>query len=136
MELMAKTCNYERMNVQRLIARLFVVAGGVFWMAAAFGATFSYQDKPLVESVGTALIPIAIAVVALVLGWFYEVLTAALLFAGAAGVFVWGFIAGWETGVWIVMLAVLALPMAVAGILFLLAARMQNTCSLEEAAAV
>jgi len=105
-------------------------------MAAAFGATFSYQDKPLVESVGTALIPIAIAAVALILGWFYEVLTAALLLGGAAGVVVWGFIAGWEAGVWGVMLVVLAAPMLVAGVLYLLAARMQNTCSLEEAGAL
>ncbi len=133
MELLAKTCNYERMNVQRLMARMFVVAGGLFWMAAAFGASFSYQDKPLVESVGTALIPIGIAVIALALGWFYEVLTAAVLFAGAVGVVVWGFVAGWEPGVWVVMLAVLAAPMAIAGLLYLLAARMQNTCSLEEA---
>jgi hypothetical protein len=133
MELLAKTCNYERMNVQRLTARLFVAAGGLFWMAAAFGASFSYQDKPLVESVGTALIPIGIAIIALALGWFYEVLTAVILFAGAAGVVVWGVVAGWEPGVWIVMLAVLAAPMAIAGVLYLLAARMQNTCSLEEA---
>jgi len=132
MELMAKTCNYDRMNVQRLVARAFVVAGGVFWVAAAFGASFSYQGMSVVDSVGTALIPLAIAVFALLLGWFFEVLDAALLFLGAAAVVAWGLIAGWEAGVWGIMLVFLVVPMIVSGVLFLLAARMQKTCSLEE----
>lgn len=132
MELMAKTCNYDRMNVQRLVARVFVVAGGVFWVAAAFGASFSYQGMSVVDSVGTALIPLAIAVFALLLGWFFEVLDAALLFLGAAVVVAWGLISGWEAGVWGIMLVFLVVPMVISAVLFLLAARMQKTCSLEE----
>ncbi len=132
MELLARTCNTDRMNVQRLAARLFVAAGGLFWVAAAFGASFSYQGKSLAESAGTALIPLAIAVVALALGWMYEVLTAALLFAGTAGVIIWGVTGSWEAGVWMINAAVLIAPMVLAAILFLLAARMQNICQLEE----
>jgi len=132
MELMARTCNYERMNIQRLVARLFVVAGGVFWVAAAFGASFSYQGKSVVDSVGTALIPLAITVIALLLGWFFEVLDAVLLFVAAAVVIVWGVISGWEAGVWSIMIVVLVVPMIISGALFLLAARMQKVCSLEE----
>ena len=132
MELMARTCNYERMNIQRLVARLFVVAGGVFWVAAAFGASFSYQGKSVADSVGTALIPLAITIIALVLGWFFEVLDSVLLFVGAAAVIAWGMISGWEAGVWGIMIVVLVVPMIMSGALFLLAARMQNVCSLQE----
>ena len=78
--------------------------------------------------------PLAIAAVALIIGWFYEVLVAMLLFVGAAGVLVYGVATSWESGVWLLMGSVLVVPMLVAGILFLLAARMQNVCTLEEAA--
>jgi len=132
MELMARTCNYERMNVQRLMARLFVLAGGLFWVAAVFGASFSYQGRSVVDSVGSALIPLAITIIALLVGWFFEMLDALLLFVGAAVVIVWGIMAGWEAGVWGIIIVVLVVPMIVSGVLFMLAARMQQVCSLEE----
>ena len=53
MELMAKTCSYDKMNVQRLVARVFVAGGGIFWAAAMFGASFRYDGKPLTDSFGT-----------------------------------------------------------------------------------
>jgi len=131
MELLARTCHTERMNVERLIARIFVALGGIFWVAAVFGANFRYSDQSLVESVGTALLPLGIAVVALAVGWFYETLAAVLLGVGAVGVVVWGIVVGWEAAVWLIMAAVLIAPMIIAAVLFSLAARMQRICTLE-----
>ncbi|MDH4139748.1 MAG: hypothetical protein OEV43_04180 [Coriobacteriia bacterium] len=134
MELLARTCSTERMNVERIIARLFVAAGGVFWGVAAFGADYSYQGKPLAESAGSAAIPLLIAAVALAIGWFYEGLAGAGLIVGSVGIVVWGLLAEWESGVWLVNAVVLIAPMVIGGVLYLLAARMQRICALEEAA--
>ncbi len=132
MELLARTCKTERMNIERLIARVFVALGGLFWVIAAFSAEFAYKEKALLDAVTTAFIPLAIAVIALAVGWFFEVLAALLLGVGVVGVVVWGLITGWELGVWMTMAAVLVAPMAIAALLFLLAARMQRICTLEE----
>jgi hypothetical protein len=134
MELLAKTCKAERMNFERLAARIFVAAGGLFWAAAAFGASFTYQGEALGDAVTTALLPLGVAVVAFLIGWFYENLAAVLLFAGAVAVIAWGVVAGWEAGLWGLMIAALAAPMAIAALLYMNAARMQKICTLEEQA--
>lgn len=131
MELMTRTCKFERMNVERLFARLFVVAGGAFWVIATFSADYFYNRLELAEALASALLPLGIALLALAIGWFYEVLAAVLLFAGSVAAVVWGVVAGWELGVWFTMATVLIGPMVLAGVLFLLAARMQNVCKLE-----
>ena len=131
MQIMARTCSYEKMNLERLFARAFVIVGGVFWVAAMFGASFRYDGQPLGDAAGSAVIPLAIALAALLIGWFYEVLAAIVLLAGAVGVGVWGVVASWEVGMWLLMGAVLMAPMIIAALLFFLAARMQNVCTLE-----
>lgn len=131
MELLARTCNTESMNVERLVARMFVVGGGAFWVIAAFGADFSYRDQSLVASVGTAMVPLAITLVALGIGWFYEKLAAAVLVAGTFAAIAWGVIGEWETGVWLLNAVFLMSPMVIAALLFLLASRMQTICTLQ-----
>lgn len=128
MEVLTRTCSYDRMNVQRLFARGFVVLGGIIWVAAAFGADYSYQGASVSEAVGTAVLPLLLALVTLAVGWFYERLAAYLLFAGAAATIVWGVVAAWELFVWGIMASVLIGPMLIAAVLFLLAARMQAIC--------
>ncbi len=132
MELLAKVCKTEEMNFERLFARLFVAAGGLFWVAGVLGMDLGYRDKNVFEAAGNAAIPLVITVLALAIGWFYENLAGVLLLAGSVGVVVWGVVAGWEAGVWFIMMAVLAGPMLIAGVLFLLAARMQRICELKE----
>lgn len=135
MALTDRTCNYDVMNVERLFARLFVVAGGIFWIAAFFGAAVGYRDKtPLQASFG-ALLPLAIVVAVFVLGWFFEKLAAVVLWAGSAAVVVWGAVAAWEPAVWVQMVAALIGPMLLAGALYWLAARMQTVCELKEGSA-
>ncbi|MCE5203918.1 MAG: hypothetical protein ABFC80_09175 [Coriobacteriales bacterium] len=132
MDLTTKVCKTEEMNLERLFARIFVGLGGIFWMAAIFGMDFGYRDKGVFESAQSALLPLAIVVVILAIGWFYENLAAVLLLAGAVATVVWGIVASWETGVWFVMTAVLIAPMVVSAGLFILAARMQRICELKE----
>ncbi|MDP2232431.1 MAG: hypothetical protein Q8K89_02255 [Actinomycetota bacterium] len=134
MELLARTCNTERMNIERIAARLFVVAGGLFWVFAAFSGT---HTTGILENLDrytpvSAFLVLGLTVGVFLLGMYFENLTAALLFAGAAGAIVWGVVAGWEGGVWMMNAVVLVGPMLLAGVLFLLAARMQNICTLED----
>lgn len=132
MELMAKVCKSEEMNFERLAARIFVAAGGLFWVAAVFGMDFGYRDKGLLASASSALIPLIVVVVVLAVGWFFENLAAAGLIAGVIGTIVWGVFAGWEAGVWWLMAGVLVGPMVISALLFFLAARMQQICELKE----
>lgn len=134
MELLARTCNTERMNIERIAARLFVVAGGLFWVFAAFSGTHTagiLENIDRLTPIAAGLV-LALTVGVFVLGMYFENLAAALLFAGAIGATVWGIVAGWEGGVWMMNAVVLIGPMLLAGILFLLAARMQNICAPEE----
>lgn len=132
MELLAKVCKTEEMNIQRLVARIFVAGGGLFWVAGVLGMDLGYRGKDVFEAAGSAAIPLAITVAALAIGWFYENLAGVLLLVGSVATVVWGVLAGWEAGVWFIMMVVLAAPMAIAGVLFLLAARMQRICQLKE----
>jgi hypothetical protein len=133
MNLMVRTCNYDAMNAQRIFARGFVVAGGVFWVAASFGAMNSYLGKTFAQSALTALIPLALAVVVFLVGWFYERLASVVLAVGAVGVILWGVLGGWEMGVWLTMGVFLIAPIAISALLYLLAAQTQTVCELSPA---
>ena len=133
MNLMVKTCNYDAMNMERIFARGFVVAGGIFWVAAAFGAMNAYLGKTIAQSVTTALIPLALAVVVFLVGWSYERLASAILAVGAVGVILWGVLGAWEPGVWLTMSVFLIAPIAVSALLYLLAAQTQTVCELSTA---
>ncbi len=130
MELLAKTCNTEQMNVQRIFARVFVVLGGLFWVFMAWGAAWAYQGAPITRALGGALIYAAAIAVLFVVGLFYENVAAALLAVGAVAIVVLGIVSGWEVGVWATVFFFFILPMLVAATLYFLAARMQKICTL------
>lgn len=130
MELLARTCNTEVMNVQRIAARAFVIVGALFWVFMIWGAKWAYEGAPFTEAAGSAaLVAIAIAVLFIV-GLFYEYLAALLLSVAALGVVVFGVIQAWEAGVWGTVLIFFIAPMIVAAVLYVLAARMQRICAL------
>jgi len=138
MELMTRTCNYERMNVQRFLARAFVVVGGLLWTIMLFASetaakytNFTYTFEEVAAAAGTAALPLAIAVLVFVVGWFYEKLAALLLLLAAIGVAVYGFTAAWTVAIWVLVGLVLIAPLLVAALLYLLASTMQTVCSLE-----
>jgi len=130
MELLAKTCNTETMNAQRILARAFVLVGGLFWVFMSWGAAWAYQGAPLTEALGGALIYAAVIAVIFILGMFYEYLTALILLIGAGALVVYGIIGGWEVGVWATVFFFFILPMLIAALLYFLAARMQKICTL------
>jgi hypothetical protein len=113
----------NRMNMDRLFARLFVVAGGVFWMAASFAALFNFVKAGASVALLAAFYVFAATGATLAIGWFYERTAAAMLVLGSAAVVVWGAIVGWELGVWILMLMFLVAPMLTAAVLFAMARR-------------
>lgn len=130
-----KECRPLSMNVERLIARLFVVGGGLFWIAASFMGDYGDRRVTTLVSARNALIPLALTVIVLAVGWFYEYLAAAILTATTVGIVAWGVVTGWETGVWVLMGITLLLPIVVSGVLFYMAARMDTICSLQPARA-
>jgi hypothetical protein len=141
MNLMERTCKSERMNIERLFARGLVLVGGAFWvvMAMALGTTqkygnLIYNDVNVARVLGSAFVPLAIVVIVFAVGLFYEYLAAAILFAGAGIILVYGLLTGWEIGQLVTVGLVFIAPMVVAGLLYLLAARMQKVCELEGAA--
>ena len=130
---MANTsCNLDRMTLERIVARSFVVVGGVFWIAAALaaGRGFVGGDGSIMSST-TVLFPLVLTLAILAIGWFYEYAASAILVAGSVSVATWGIVAGWEPGVWMLMITTLLVPMLISAALFFLAARMQGICSLE-----
>ena len=110
----------------RAIARGMVIAGGVFWMVAAFIGPYVYQDAGLLDSVRVAMWPFLAAAVMLVIGWTYERLAAELLLLGVAAVLVWGVLYAWDPGVWMLMVGVLMIPMILAATMFMLSAHIES----------
>lgn len=130
MEILARTCNYDVMDGERLAARLFVGLGGLLWVVLVAGAAIVYPSGNAMTSMVPALLVLVLAVLALAVGWFFENLAAVMLFVGAVATVAWGVMAGWELGVWGVMAIGLIAPEIIAGLLFLAAARMQKVCEL------
>lgn len=139
MNLMLRTKNTGQLNIDRVFARLLVVFGGIFWIAAFFGGTTaanyreaSYSLPELAKASTTALLPFALVVIVLVLAMFFERLTGILLAVMAIGMLVWGGLSHWgEVGIWLTAISVLVAPTAISGALFELAARRQERQTLE-----
>lgn len=129
MELLSRTCKTEQMNVQRLFARLFVIAGGLLWVFMAWGTEWAYRGSPFTRAAGSAaLYALGIAVV-FVIGLFYEYVAAAVLAVGVLAIGVFGIVAGWETGVWAIAVFFFIVPMLLAAALYFMAAHMQDVCT-------
>lgn len=143
MDLFARTCNTERMNAERIIARAFVLIGGLIWTLMLVASStaqkytnLTYSFTEVMDAGISALLPLGVTVIVFALALFYERLAAAALALGSIGVVIWGISAAWETVIWGYVMFVIVAPMVVAAVLFLLAARTQQVCELEEAAAV
>lgn len=135
MNLLIKVCDYERMNVERLSARLFVAFGGGLWLLAAASAATGYWGPTLQHGVGEALVLGGTAVVVLAVGWFYERIAAVLLFVAAAGSAIYGLVMGWAIGVFVTVALFVIVPMIMAGLMFLTAAETQSVCERYESGA-
>jgi intracellular septation protein A len=114
------------MNVDRLFARGFVIAGGLFWMIASFAALYAYVGSSASAALLAAFFPFAATAAALAIGWYFERTVSALLVLGSVAVVVWGAVASWEIGVWILMAVFMIGPMLTAAALFTMARREQE----------
>ena len=123
----------DHMIVERVFARLFVIGGGVFWVSAVFGADYGYRGMTPLVSARNALLPLALTLAVLGIGWFWERTAAIILAVGVAGVVIWGATMGWEPGVWSLIIATLVAPMVISGLLYWFAARMRSILAKEEA---
>jgi len=103
-----------------------VIAGGAFWSVAAFAGLYSFRESGWSASLLAAFFPLVAVLATLVIGWYFERTTAALLVAASLAVVVWGVIYQWEAGVWMLMIAALVGPMLTAATLFFLARREQE----------
>lgn len=111
----------ERKNAERVFARGFTVLGGIFWTVTAFAGPYVYGGQTIVGAFGIAIYPLVFTIGVLVLGWFYERLTALILAVGAIGTVAWGVIMGWEPSVWMIMMLFFVTPTIIAAVLFFLA---------------
>jgi len=108
----------RRIQIERGVARAFVILGGVFWGLAAFAGYYSYQETGIKAAFLAASIPLMAAVVTLLVGWYSERAAALMLTAASIAVVYYGVIAQFEVGVWILMTLALVGPMMTAAVLF------------------
>jgi len=112
--------------VERGVARAFVLLGGAFWSVAAFAGLYNYQATGAREALIAAAIPLVAVAATLIVGWYYERFTAAMLAVASFAVIAWGVVYGFEAGVWAIMTFALIGPMATAATLFWMARREQE----------
>ena len=115
----------ERKNAEHIAALLFTIIGGIFWIVTALvGSQISLagtSPAAAFVNIGGAFAPLIYTIAVLIVGYFQERIAALILLLGAVGTIVWGFIAGWETNVWTIMLVFFVAPTVIAMILFWLA---------------
>lgn len=111
---------------ERGVARAFVLLGGLFWSIAAFAGLYNYQSTGVSAAFFAAAIPLIACAVTLIVGWYYERFTAAMLAVASFAVIAWGVVYGFEAGVWALMTFALIGPMATAAVLFWMARREQE----------
>ena len=117
----------RRIQIERGVARAFVILGGVFWGLAAFAGYYSYQETGIKAAFLAASIPLMATVVTLLVGWYSERAAALMLTAASIAVVYYGVIAQFEVGVWILMTLALVGPMMTAAMLFWAARRELKT---------
>lgn len=119
-----------RIMLERGIARAFVVFGGVFWGVATFAGLFSFQKTGVGYAMLAAFVPFVATLATLIVGWYYERITAAMLAVASAGIIYWGVVHEFELGVWAIVTIAMIGPMVTAAVLFWMARREQEALEL------
>jgi hypothetical protein len=111
----------RRVTVQRGTARAFVVAGGVFWSVASLAGLYSFRQTGTNDALIAAFFPLVACIATLVVGWYYERVTAAMLLLASVAAVAWGVIYQFDLGAWLLVTLALVGPMLTASVLFWLA---------------
>jgi hypothetical protein len=120
----------HRISLERGFARAFVIAGGLFWAVASFAGLYTFRQTGMAAAALGAFFPLVATLATLVIGWYYERVMATLLILASFAAVVWGVVAGFELGVWIIVTLALIGPMATAAALFWMARRDQEALEL------
>jgi hypothetical protein len=123
----------SRIALKRGVARAFVILGSVFWSVATFFDVYTQRSAGYGSAVLAALVPLAVVLVTLVIGWYWERLTAIALLAASIGVMAWGVVYGFAPEMWAIVTLTLIGPMLTASVLFWAARRQQEAYELETA---
>jgi hypothetical protein len=134
MDFMLRAKNMGQVNIARILARSFVVVGGLFWTLSFFGsntkasyATLVYTLPEVGRASVIALLPLALTVGVFVLGLYYERIAGILLAAMVVVMLVYGAVLHLDEPVlWTTAITVLVAPAAISAALYLLAARTQE----------
>lgn len=129
MEANTQSCSLDRVMIERVVARGFVVAGGVFWAIATFAGLYTFRQTGVPAALIASFWPLFITATALAIGWYFERTAAILLYLGALTVLLVGVTQGWDPIIFGVMVLALAVPMAISATLFLLARREERRCA-------
>ncbi len=120
----------ERIQLERGFARAFVIAGGLFWAVASFAGLYTFRETGVAFAMLGAFFPLVAILATLAIGWYYERAVAVLLVLASFATVIWGAIAGFELGVWIIVTLALIGPMMTAATLFWMARRDQEALEL------
>lgn len=112
--------------VKRGIARAFVVVGAGFWSLATFAELYSLSSSGVGDATLAAIIPLGASLATLVVGWYWERLTAAVLALGAVAAVAWAVIYQFTPVAWAIVTFALIGPMLTASVLFWQARRDQE----------
>jgi hypothetical protein len=111
---------------KRGVARAFVIVGSLFWSVAAFAEFYTTRQVGFGEAALAAIVPLGASLVTLVIGWYWERLTAVALMAASIAVVAAGVIYQYSPQAWAVMTFALIGPMVTAAVLFWAARREQE----------
>ncbi|MRS13091.1 MAG: hypothetical protein EG823_08485 [Actinobacteria bacterium] len=117
---------HAHIAVERGVARAFVIVGGLFWSLAIFADVYSRGQGGAGEAALSAILPFGACLVTLVIGWYWERITAAALMLASVAVVAWGVVYAFDAKTWVIMTVMLIGPMVTASVLFWLARREQE----------
>ena len=113
----------KRIQLERGIARAFVILGGVFWALTAFAGLYWFSETGMQQAFLTALVPLVASLVTLIVGWYWERVASIMLVLASVATVYYGVAAQFELGVWVIVMFALIGPMITAAMLLWLARR-------------
>lgn len=108
----------DRLEIDEIVVNGLMVVGALIWITGAYAAVTKGNMQEFYAFVGAA----AFTVTALALGAFFERTASAVLTVATATLVMWGVVAGWEAGVWLLVGALVIVPMLAAAGMFAFAA--------------
>lgn len=108
----------DRLVVDEILVRGFTMLGVLIWAVAAFGALAAGSMQVFY---GYGVVALFVST-AFIIGLYFERIAAVELTVGAAGLVAWGVTAGWDVAMWVMIGAMMIVPMAVAAGMYFFAA--------------